>query len=187
MVIKSNAASTEITSPFYKANKEFCKQFEAYLTQREGKVKGVYNAFSYAIYGKIENPKPWSLFYKKATYTDTGNLLLSTEKETLLTLARWSTRSVGLSHLDFEIKRKTFLQRIKQLFSNNVNSFVKGYVIKGTSSDKIINEEFILVLKDLFESKEVYSITHEQNELSIELRSKKHYFSYLDKLIVLFD
>jgi hypothetical protein len=43
MKIKSNAASSEITSPFYKINEEFCKKFENYIASKNGKVKGNYN------------------------------------------------------------------------------------------------------------------------------------------------
>ncbi|SRX74512.1 hypothetical protein [Aequorivita antarctica] len=113
MKIKSNAASSELTSPFYKINEEFCRQFENYIAIKNGKVKGNYNAWSYFIQGEIMAPKPWHLKYKKATYTSTGNLILSSKKQNLLTLAEWSIPWAISNNSEFIIRKKIALDSRK--------------------------------------------------------------------------
>lgn len=67
MKIKSNASPSEMNSSYYKANEEFCFAFEKYITKRGGKVNGTYNAWSFGVLGKINEPQKWYLMYKKAT------------------------------------------------------------------------------------------------------------------------
>ena len=68
MNITSNTALVEKDSPFYKANKSFCEDFENFITNKGGETKGKYNAWSYLIHGKISSPKEWILKYKKTLY-----------------------------------------------------------------------------------------------------------------------
>ena len=53
MKIKSNALPHEVDSPFFKANKKFCQDFERFVASKKGFVKGLYNASSYIIEGKF--------------------------------------------------------------------------------------------------------------------------------------
>ncbi|WP_298519179.1 hypothetical protein [uncultured Kordia sp.] len=71
MKIKSNAAPHEVTSPFYIKHKNFCQEFEHFMATKNGFIKGTFNAWSYAIYGKIEAPKTWDLQYKRTVYSGT--------------------------------------------------------------------------------------------------------------------
>ena len=87
MKIKSNASPDELSSPFFKINEEFCSDFESYVKNKNGKVKGNYNAWSYLIFGKISNPTNWNLTYKKSTFTSTGDIFLSSKYQSLLVLS----------------------------------------------------------------------------------------------------
>jgi len=184
MKIKSNAAAAEITSPFYKINEKFCIEFENYIAKQNGKVKENYNAWSYYIQGKIMTPKPWHLKYKKATYTSTGNLILSSKKQNLLTLAEWSTSCVVSQNSEFFIKSKNSIGLIKRLLSSSLVSFRnrERYVVQGCEKNTSLQEKLYQKLKPLFKSGEVYSIELKNDILTISLRTEKHHFNIFEKL-----
>ncbi|MCB0466321.1 MAG: hypothetical protein KDC78_11720 [Aequorivita sp.] len=184
MKIKSNAGSSELTSPFYKINEEFCRQFENYIAIKNGKVKGNYNAWSYYIQGEIMAPKPWHLKYKKATYTSTGNLILSSKKQNLLTLAEWSTSWIGAQNSEFEIRRKDSLGLMEILFNKLKRyQFSKNYLTKGVENNTSLIQNLHQKLESRFASKELYAIILKNDDLIISLRTEKHHFNFFEKLL----
>ncbi len=184
MKIKSNAASTDFSSPFYIVNEDFCREFENYIASKNGKVKGNYNAWSYFIQGKIMTPKHWHLKYKKATYTSTGNLILSSKKQNLLTLSDWSTPWVGSYNSEFEIRRKDSFSLMEKLFDRKLKnySFSKKYLTKRAENNISLIENLHQKLHPLFVSEELYSIILKNDILTISLRTEKHHFGYFEKL-----
>lgn len=180
MKIKSNALPHELDSPFYLANKKFCEVFERFIASKTGKVKGTYNAWSYMIYGKIRTNNAWDLKYKRAVYASTGDLLLSSKSQTLLTLAEWTCTSVKASGATFFIRRRTFLDILKP-------SYLKlkehpRYVMKTNGKQSPFFTSLLETLNPLFESKEIYRITLKNNKLTIELRSELHHLDIFDQL-----
>ncbi len=185
MKIKSNAVSSEFSSPFYKINEEFCRQFENYIAGKNGKVKGNYNAWSYFIQGEIRSPRAWHLKYKKATYTSTGNLILSSKKQNLLTLAEWSIPWVISSNSEFVIRKKNSFWFMERLFSKNLKAFKlsKDYLIKGDENNNELIKKLHKMLNTLFTTGEIYSIIVKNNILTISLRTEKHHFDTFEKLL----
>ncbi len=185
MKIKSNAASDELTSPFYKINKDFCREFENYIASKNGKVKGNFNAWSYFIQGEVMAPKPWHLEYKKATYTSTGNLILSSKKQNLLTLSEWSTPWAGSHNSEFEILRKDGIGFVEKVFKKDLKNckFAKNYLIKNAENNIALIENLNQKLKPLFISEEIYSIILKNDILTISLRTEKHHFDVFEKLL----
>ncbi|NQX98959.1 MAG: hypothetical protein HRT73_13940, partial [Flavobacteriales bacterium] len=92
MIIKSNADTTELSSPYYIKNQRFCKEFEYYIGSKSGLIKGTYNAFSYSIIGKIPHKNDWILNYRKSTFSN-GNLFLSSEYQNLFVAVTWSAKN----------------------------------------------------------------------------------------------
>jgi hypothetical protein len=185
MKIKSNASSSEISSPFYITNEAFCKEFENYIASKDGMVKGKYNAWSYFIQGEIMAPKKWHLKYKKATYTSTGNLIFSSKKQNLLTLAEWSTPWLGSTDSEFFIQKKNSVSLIKRLTNSRLSSFhsLKDYVIDDYKKDVVFKEKLFKKLEHLFKSGEVYSIQLKNNHLTISLRTEFHHFETFENLL----
>lgn len=187
MKIKSNASLAEISSPFYKINEDFCGEFENYIASKNGKVKGNYNAWSYFVEGKITNPKPWHLKYKKATYSSTGNLLLSSKSQSLLTMAEWSTVWVASQNSEFEIRRKDSISFIKRFINKNLKDFkwAKEYAIIGGENNASHIDTLGNILEPLLNSWELYSIVLKNNTLTISLRTDKHHFEIFEKILLL--
>jgi hypothetical protein len=183
MKIKSNAAPQELSSPFYQINEKFCHNFERFIASKQGKVKGVYNAWSFLIEGKIVASKSWDLLYKKATYTGNGNLLLSSKYQNLLTLAEWKCHNFGTYNTSFVVRRKKFLDLLNPSFSKLDTH--ENYVIKAKKEKPKVLSQLVSILKPLFESKEIYKITCENNTLTIELRNEGHHFDIFNQLIQL--
>jgi hypothetical protein len=183
MAIKPNASPDEVSSPFYKANEEFCSEFESYIARKNGKVKGNYNAWSYLIFGKISVPKNWDLMYKKSTFTS-GNLLLSSEYQSLLVLAKWETERKGIHNTEFNIRRKTRVDLIKLLLNKSLSKLDLSdkYVIEIKDNKPQLISKLTELLKNLFISGEIYEIDYRNDKLKIELRTKKHHFDLFDKL-----
>ncbi|RMA67698.1 hypothetical protein [Ulvibacter antarcticus] len=184
MVIKSNAGSSEISSPFYQMNEKFCAEFENYIASKNGMVKGTFNAFSYQIFGKISDPIEWELFYKKSTFTS-GNLILSAKRQNLFVAAEWSTKRIGTHNSEFLIRRKTKSDYFKMKLQSNLSTFDfdKDYVIKSDYHDHQLITNLCNQLSELFDTKEIYLIEQKDDKLKIELRSEKHHFDIFEKLL----
>lgn len=185
MKIKSNAAPDEYSSPFFKANKEFCSKFETFIASKKGKVKGSYNAWSYLIHGKISKPKKWDLIYKKSTITSTGNLLFSSKFQSLFVSVIWETDIESKENIQFLIRKKTLIDGVKKLINKPIRDlgiFDKYVIITKYEKSKLIID-LLQVLNDLFVSEEMYNISFNNNKLKIELRTEKHYLEVFDKLL----
>lgn len=184
MVIKSNAASDELSPPFFKSNEKFCSEFETFIAKKNGEVKGQFNAWSYLIYGKISSPKNWTLMYKKSTFSS-GNLLLSSKRQNLLVLAEWTTNGVGSHNSEFVIRKKKQSDIIKIKFSNSLSEhkLSKKYVVESQKEDASLILGLTEILSDLFISNEIYRVEQKNNKLTIELRSEKHHFDIFEKLL----
>ncbi|WP_452219035.1 hypothetical protein [Lacinutrix undariae] len=183
MNLKSNSTEDEKESPFYKINKDFATEFEHFILEKNGTVKGNYNVWSYTLFGKIATPNNWILKYKKATFS-LANLLLSTKYQNLLVLAEWQTKMIGTGNSDFIIRKKTKTDFIKLWFSSRVSKFnvYHKYIIKSQNNTSELISKLTKILAPLFESKEIYSVEHRHNKLSIELRTDKHHFEIFNKL-----
>jgi len=183
MTIKPNAAPDEKNSPFYKKNEIFCTEFEHFIADKNGKVKGNYNAWSYSIYGKISNPKKWNLKYKKTTLSS-GNLWLSSKHQNLLELAEWKTERIGTHNSEFLIRKKKRTDFIKSMFNNSISKFdiYENYRIESKNNKIQLISKLTQILREQFDSGEVYEIDHRNDSLKIELRTEKHYFEIFNKL-----
>lgn len=82
MAIISNAAPSELDSPFYKRNETLCGKWEQYIESKGGKVTGYYNAWSFIIKAKVKVRKTWIIDVKKATYSN-GYLFFSSKYQNL--------------------------------------------------------------------------------------------------------
>ncbi|MCB0399257.1 MAG: hypothetical protein KDD26_06450 [Winogradskyella sp.] len=179
-MIESNASPSELSSPFYEANKEFSLTFEKFIKENGGIAEGKYNAWSYSVVGKIDIAKEWVLKYKKSTLTS-GNLLLSSKTQNLFVASVWKTHKIKGE--EFIIRKKKF----KDSFSKVLNSKFKGledykkYTLISKNKSKSISD-LIAILRPLLISGEAYQITNKEKELVIELRTEKHNFDIFKKL-----
>ena len=186
MKIKSNAAPHEISSPFFELNKAFCATFEKYIATKGGLVKGKYNAWSFLVFGKIKQATVWELMYKKSTFTNSGNLLLSAKSQGLLTMATWSTTVTHRGFSNFRIRKKKKRDILRILLSKKVSALNigKGYILETKSSAlKQPFQDVIFAIKPLFEDKKIYGVNFKNDKLTIELRSDQHHFDVLDNLL----
>ena len=69
MPIQSIATAHEENSPFYKANKEICLEFDRFIIKNGGQTRGTYGAAAYFVRGKIPHPYQWEFQIKKSTFT----------------------------------------------------------------------------------------------------------------------
>ncbi|NJY64309.1 hypothetical protein HC174_16345 [Salinimicrobium sp. CDJ15-81-2] len=176
MTITPNASESEKKSPFYEVNEKFCREFEDFITRKDGKVNGRYNAWSYSISGKITKPKPWILHYRKSTYSG-ANLLLTSKYQNLLTLAEWTTSKTANEN-DYLIRKRTITDLIKiWLFKSYKKLEISDrYILISRTDNSTADRELMKKLKPLFQSKEIYKIKSKKDKLVIELRTDKHYF-----------
>lgn len=182
MKIQPNSSTSEKDSSYFERNKAFCEAFENFIQSKNGKVKGDFNVWSYAIIGKIDTPQTWTLKYKKATFTS-GNIFLSSKHQNLLTSAEWKTKSnFGF---DFRIRRKSardvFNFALKKL--PQILAFSDAYFVESNTQNLEAISELTNILKPLFISDEVYEIENTDSELKIELRTEKHHFDVFEQLL----
>lgn len=185
MKIRPNASPNEISSSFFKKNQEFCSCFESFVANKNGKVKGNYNAWSYLIFGRISKPTIWNLTYKKSTFTSIGNLLLSSKYQSLLVLAERETERKETHNSEFIIRRKIRADFLKKLVNKSLSELdiSKNYILEIKNTKPKLISNLMEILKSLFQSGEIYKIEHKNNKLKIEMRTEKHYFDIFDRLI----
>ena len=82
MPLTSNAAPDELDSPFYIENEKLCNAWNDYITEKNGQLNGIYNAWSFDIKSKVTTNRSWLINVKKSTYSS-GNLLLSSKYQNL--------------------------------------------------------------------------------------------------------
>ncbi|NRA11930.1 MAG: hypothetical protein HRT57_08245 [Crocinitomicaceae bacterium] len=90
MRIKSNASSGELNSPIYLANKKLCTEWDAYILNKKGNLKGVYNSWSFKIKTIVKTNLTWRIEITKATYSG-GNLLFSSKYQSLQEILTFTT------------------------------------------------------------------------------------------------
>lgn len=179
-MIESNASPSELSSPFYEANKEFCLTIENFVKENSGIIEGKYNAWSYSIIGKIYTPREWVLKYKKSTFTS-GNLLFSSKAQSLYVASIWKTHKIKGG--EFVIRKERLKDSIFKIFSlkfKKIDNF-KRYVLIAEKKSKSISD-LTTILRPLLMSGKVYQISNHSKELIIELRTDKHYFDIFKKL-----
>ena len=182
MAITSNGTPDEKFSPFFKKNEQFCKEFERFIASKDGLVKGKYNAYSYLVTGKIAKPANWELVYKKSTYSTTGNLWLSSKRQSLFVSVEWKTRRLGSNNSDFVIRKKSFFDFLKLKKNLTLLSINKNYVVESNNYNSKLISNLLQILENLFLLEEIYQIIYKNDELIISLRSEKHHFNTFNNL-----
>lgn len=82
MPLISEASPSEKHSTYYLANEATCKEWEKFILSKDGKVNGVYNAWSLKIKAQIKTKRTWNFYVEKSTFSS-GNLLLSSKTQSL--------------------------------------------------------------------------------------------------------
>ena len=124
MAVESHAAPDELDSPFYIENENVCKNWEAFVLARGGKVKGKYNAWSYAIRASLESNLSWVVDVKRANATN-GNLFTKNIVEELI----FTTTIKNTGCRNFYIGKSIFKRRTpKNAFYEKIGALVKGGV-----------------------------------------------------------
>ena len=180
MVIKSDAGTEELSSPFYIANQEFCKEFENYIASKNGLIKSSYNAWSYSIIGKIPHEKEWVLKFKKATYSN-GNLILSSEYQNLLTACIWSAKNFTTETSNFKIRKKRFTDLFSSKWKTMKNH--SSYSIRANEPKSKFLSNIVSILDNLFIQEFVFEIEYLNNDLIIDLRTDQLHIGLIDKLL----
>ncbi|SFT35328.1 hypothetical protein SAMN05216474_0055 [Lishizhenia tianjinensis] len=161
MPLKSNATADEKTSPFYLKNEELCREWENYITEKNGQLKGVYNASSFHIEGRIETTNTWSIEVKKATFSS-GNLLLSSKYQNLQEILTLSTKISNTTSGNFRICKSIFKRKSQKhpLY-------------------KKVNDLFIADL----DSGELYEIVFKKQQLTFTYHHCNERFDIVNKII----
>jgi hypothetical protein len=181
MVIKSHAAPDEVSSPFYIANQEFCREFERFVASKNGLIKGSYNAYSYDATGKIPHQKEWILKCNKGTYASSGNLFLSAKKQCLRVTSTWIALNLVSDSLDFEIQKKTFYHALTSNWTPLSHS--SPYSIQAKQPNSKLLLDLTYILDGLLKQEKIMEITYVEKELRIEINSEELHSDIIDKLL----
>ncbi len=173
MPIKPNAAPDEYSSPFFVRNKEFCENYEQFIVSLDGKVNGLYNAYSYNVLAEICRNTKWFFRIKKSTFTTTGNLFISSENEGLFLASQWSSNDLGSGCPKFIISRKRRLDFIRVFLFKDywILKENNNYIIKCDEPTNFFISKLNKILSDLLVNKIVFTITYESPEIFIDLRT----------------
>ena len=155
MPIIPNASNDELSSPYFRLNKDVCEEFEGFILSQNGQISGKYNAFSYHVNGTLEHPKS-EITIKKSSYTTQGNLFLR-EDNGLLVRSEWR---IHLQKQPLKIKIKRRWGRLKL-------------------NKKKVNSPFFKEILSMLENylNDIYCIILIEEELIIEWRCEELYLN----------
>ncbi len=185
MTLKSNAVSGELSSPFYIRNKEFCEEYEQYITNLGGKIYGSFNAWSYNVLGVISGDSKWGFRIKKSTFTSSGNLFLTSKSQSLFLASQWFSKDLASGCPKFTIRRKQRWDYIRiALFDNwkKLDNF-DNYVIKCYETENFFISKINKILSNLYTDKKVFNIHYNDPEIYIDLRTDKIHRKEMENLI----
>ena len=173
MPIIPNAGPNELSSPFFKKNKESCEKFLKFIESLGGEVNGRYNAFSYHLLGKVKRKNQWNLRFKKSSYSS-GSLLLSSKYQSLSFVSEWFADDIMLNCPKFKIRKKNKFDFIKKYIFSNLWKLKEheNYIIECVESDNFYIFNLNEILSSLYEGGKVYEITYEKKKMTISLRTE---------------
>ncbi len=180
--LQSDGDEAEKRSPFYLKNEQICFELADYIAQKEGKLKGVYGAWSYHVISKIESPVEAVIEIKKASYSS-GNLLLSTEYQSLYVSSTWKIRFNSNTIPIFTIYKVSFWNSIGAIFSTNVRRLQGGEKLFVRSKDHDRLKRFLNSFSTIMDSNELYRMSFDRRKLELELRSKNLHLDFFDQLM----
>lgn len=161
MSIISNAAQSELNSPFYKQNEILCKKWEQYIVGKAGKVKGYYNAWSFIISSKVTGKRTWIIDVKKATYSN-GYLFFSPKYQNLQETLTFTTLFKNTGCGNFCISRSIFSRK---------------------TSNHTFFKEVSKLLKNEINDRSLYKAKFKNSELTIIIHSKNDGFDLVDRIL----
>lgn len=160
---------SEKLSPFFKKNEEICLDFEKKIKESNCKVVGTYGAWSFKASGKIEGDPLCVYKIEKSTYTrDRYSFFKS-----LYLLSEWQYKSIKLSNIYVEIKRKTIIDTIG-LTNYSPLKIAKKYAIKESENNGLFVIKLIDILKSQLINKELISLSISNSVLKIKLESNNY-------------
>jgi len=173
MPLKPNAAPDEYSSPFFVRNKEFCEKYEQFILSLDGKVNGLYNAYSYNVLAEICRSSKWFFRIKKSTYTTSGNLFVSSKDEGLFLASQWSSNELGSGCPKFVIRRTRWLDFLRVSLFNDLWKLkdYSNYIIKCDEPSNFFISKLNNILSDLYLNEKVFTIGYESPKLFIDLRT----------------
>ena len=111
MALTSQATKIEISSPFYKRNKEICLEWEKLIESKGGVTNGGYSAWAYKIEGEIQHAFKWEIEVSKSTYSSLQKLSL----ENMFVFEDFKLRTTidNSGSPDFTIRKRNLLDTFK--------------------------------------------------------------------------
>lgn len=161
MPLQPNAAPDELDSPFYLANEKLCKEWEAYILERGGKLNGRYNAWSFNLKSKVKTNRTWLIDVRKATYSG-GNLFLSSKYQNLQEILMFRTIIRGTDCKNFHLG---------------------GSIFKRQSRRHPFYTQVMELLQAGMNNNSLYKVTFRNEELTIIFHHKNDWFKMADKIL----
>ena len=185
MPLVSKHATGEDSSPFYLKNKEKSEEYEAFIEVLGGQTNGNYNAYSYNLLSTVEGKARWKLVFRKATFSSTGNLLLSSKSQTQLELAQWSSENLRLGIAKFTIRKRSWSDAIMMALNSNLKELpgFKHYVIRCKETNHDVISRLTDVLSDLFKQKLVFAIEYNSPNILVDLRTGEIHKKEISELV----
>lgn len=177
-MIKTNATADELSSPYFLKNEKACQQWEKFTIDNDGEIEGSYNSWSYKLFLKIDNPKPWRIIVSRATYYS-GNLLLSSKYQGLHDQIVIKTKVHSDS--EFIIKKSSF----KDIFSSKKRSRLgmnNSYTVLG-SADHSLCDLITSSLSKQFSNNQVFQVELKKKILAITINDSNEEFDLIQSII----
>ncbi|MDW7692773.1 hypothetical protein R9C00_11435 [Flammeovirgaceae bacterium SG7u.111] len=176
MPIESHATNAELDSPFYLANQKICTDWERFVLEKGGTIRGKYNAWSFGLKTEVKSHYSWNIEVRKSTQTNTGH-----GKSIVVEFLKFETRINNIACEDFHIRKP----KLFDLFSSHkkLDNKTKVYRFIGNNRSHPFPTKLIGLLAEGFENKSIYEVIFKKTELTITFHDKNDWFTMADNII----
>lgn len=183
-IVQPDAAPKELTSPFYLRNQEFCRDIERFILSKSGSIAGRYNAYSYIVSGTIRGNRTWKVLYRMSQDSGIRN---GSSFSLEYRMIEWSTSLEHSKDDEFELHQFSLYEFFKSLLLFQL-AFIKAgmslsYLLRSKNRNSKFFEDTFSTLQNIVYRNELIYAKLKGKELKILIRSDKHHFEELERLM----
>jgi hypothetical protein len=179
MAVVPDASLSERTSPFYLHNQAISKEWEQFVLQRGGEIKGKYSAWAYKLIAKIHGVFVWSIIVQKSTYTH-RSLIIPPHKNIYegIELSTYLPRHVAT---EFLIRKSRFTDRF--MWRKKTHKMHPSYVFIAEEPHPFITELMAKILQDPMDRGSFFKATCKNGQLWIKLIKYKGAMDWVQEIL----
>lgn len=181
--IISDASQEEEHSPFYIENKTICQEWEAFISQLNGSIKGSFSSWSIRLYADIPRQENWKVDIRKSSLSNTS-LLIAPEKN-VIEQTIFEVSDLYLGEFNIKIWESNIWNSLRQKVNPSINRLSEHLLIAKKGSPNQRGLEFIERIRQVPLEYKLASLAYmpAQKELKITFNSILRDYKWIESIV----